>query len=118
MSASAPTSTNIKVAVRIRPLNGREISLNSPPVVETRTPNVITMVPTGSSRRPSDSSDFKFDHVYNDVISPDVTINQQRVYNDLGEIIVSNSLSGFNSSLMAYGQTSSGNFIHSLFLFI
>ncbi|XP_023717157.1 kinesin heavy chain isoform X2 [Cryptotermes secundus] len=86
---------SIKVVCRFRPLNDSEEKAGS---------KFICRFPSG----PEDncisigSKVFLFDKVF----KPSAT--QEKVYNEAAKSIVSDVLSGFNGTIFAYGQTSSG----------
>jgi hypothetical protein len=115
-SSSDSSASSITVAVRIRPLNSRESSVNSPVVcnLNLNQPAQVILHPPKASRSSASRAElrsFQYDYAYNDQASESnstVSGYQQRVYEDLGSIIVGNAFEGFNASLMAYGQTGSG----------
>lgn len=122
-SSSSSSDSAVQVAVRIRPLNSREAASSSSPTpvcrVHPSAPATVIIDPPSSrpTRRSlypdtpavGDERQFTFDFVYDDN-SPSVpsSLLQRRVYDDLGQLIVTNALDGYNCSLLAYGQTSSG----------
>ena len=86
--------SSVQVAVRIRPLNVRELDAGSPSVVRT-------VARTLSITNPDDSTakQFTYDYIY------DSDSSQEQVYEDIGKAIIKNSFSGYNSCIFAYGQT-------------
>ena len=115
--------------MRIRPINARQTpgpSLSAPVChVDPRNPQLVVLDPPSSrtARRPlfppdkaeaADERLFTFDFVYDDnddsaPAGPQSTSHyQQRVYADFGQQVVANACAGYNCSLLAYGQTSSG----------
>ncbi|KAJ1798502.1 hypothetical protein LPJ59_002456 [Coemansia sp. RSA 2399] len=96
---------HINVAIRIRPLNQRELRSSTsgtqgllPWVVQRDT---ITQR-TYSDGRVSNGNSFTFDRVF------DQKESTLRVYDDVVKQIITSSMSGFNGTIFAYGQTSSG----------
>ncbi|KAJ1991857.1 hypothetical protein GGI25_003217 [Coemansia spiralis] len=96
---------HINVAIRIRPLNQRELRSSAlaaqgllPWAVQRET---ITQR-TFSDGRVTNANSFTFDRVFD---QKDTTI---RVYDDVVKQIISSSMNGFNGTIFAYGQTSSG----------
>ncbi|KAJ2805800.1 hypothetical protein H4R20_001952, partial [Coemansia guatemalensis] len=98
---------HINVAIRIRPPNQREqpasgaaaaASVQQPWHVHRDT---ITQR-AYSDGRPAGVNSFTFDKVFD---QRDATI---KVYDDIVKNIISSSMSGFNGTIFAYGQTSSG----------
>eukprot|EP00930_Biecheleria_cincta_P096538 TRINITY_DN88368_c0_g1_i1.p1 TRINITY_DN88368_c0_g1~~TRINITY_DN88368_c0_g1_i1.p1 ORF type:complete len:1082 (+),score=174.15 TRINITY_DN88368_c0_g1_i1:33-3278(+) len=88
-------SEAIKVALRVRPVNDRELSLAAG---ESEAVLVNGSEVTILSKPPKA---FEFDFAYSG--SP-----QEPVYRDIGQTLVASAFSGYNSSLFAYGQTGSG----------
>ena len=127
-SASGPSDAVVQVAVRVRPVNARQTPGQTVTVcrVDPASPQTILLDPsTRPSRRPlhqpPDTADlsidrhshsFTFDFVYDDNAPCPTPLPpshyQQRLYDDLGSQIVSNAIAGYNCTLLAYGQTSSG----------
>ena len=88
---------NIKVAVRCRPLSGKEIAQGCRNIIEI-TDQTVKVI----SRDGEEPKTFSYDHCY------DINSTQEQVYNDLGKNIVSQGLEGYNGTIFAYGQTGSG----------
>ncbi|XP_049778944.1 kinesin heavy chain [Schistocerca cancellata] len=86
---------SIKVVCRFRPLNDSEERAGS---------KFICKFPSGSEDNciSIGSKVFLFDKVF----KPNAT--QEKVYNEAAKSIVTDVLSGFNGTIFAYGQTSSG----------
>lgn len=106
----------IKVAVRVRPFNQRELESNAKLVVEMNGATTTVVDPAG--RMPPKS--FTFDYSYWSfdgftTNSAGVCVpaspryaDQQRLFDDLGAGVVKNAFLGYNAALFAYGQTGSG----------
>ncbi|KAI9615399.1 hypothetical protein KEM48_005601 [Puccinia striiformis f. sp. tritici PST-130] len=119
-------SGNIKVVVRCRPLNSREIARGAkvlirmeagthtfihPPSTENETTNDSKSKSTkSSSATDKETKSFAFDHSYWSACSKDHPdyASQQTLYEDLGVDLLNNSFEGYNSCIFAYGQTGSG----------
>ncbi|KAJ8610847.1 hypothetical protein CTAYLR_006466 [Chrysophaeum taylorii] len=90
--------TNVRVALRCRPLSKKELSEK----------DVSVFKKDGSTARladpdnPESDVEFAFDHVYDD------TSRQEEVFRDVGLPVVTAAFDGFNSTVFAYGQTGSG----------
>ncbi|KAH7686917.1 Plus-end-directed kinesin ATPase protein [Dioscorea alata] len=91
----------ILVSVRLRPLNEREIAANDPGVWECINDTTIifrnslaerSMIPTA----------YTFDRVFRG------ECNTKQVYEDAAKEVALSVVSGINSTIFAYGQTSSG----------
>lgn len=89
---------NVKVAVRCRPMSTKEIARGCINIVNIVN-NSITVKGTENN---SEDKTFTFDYAF------DGNSTQQKVYQDLGQPIVSQALDGFNGTIFAYGQTGSG----------
>lgn len=93
---------SVTVGVRIRPLNSRELSgKNNGLSWGLGDINTVARVDIDSSQRIS-SNEFQFDSVF------DKTSSNEDVYTALGAPVVDAALGGFNGTIFAYGQTSSG----------
>ncbi|XP_022909713.2 uncharacterized protein [Onthophagus taurus] len=98
--------THLNVAVRVRPMSQREISLNAVPVVEVNS-NIVSItnlkVPeqyAGDSRERVRR--FSFDCCFG------TTSNQENVFNVVNDIIGNAVKKKYHSCVLAYGQSSSG----------
>jgi hypothetical protein len=110
ITTTTAATTTVKVAVRIRPLNPKEIITHSKEcirLVPTNPNQVIVGLPnTSSSSSNSFNSNevsssmkaFTFDAVFG------VSSQQQQVYNVCVSPLVKRFLEGFNSTTLAYGQ--------------
>ncbi|KAB7497065.1 Centromere-associated protein E [Armadillidium nasatum] len=91
-------SDNIVVALRLRPFISRELNEENEKYWEAQENTIVQYEPT--TKKPINS--FAFDEVF------DVNITNEKIYNDLAHPIVQSGLAGFNGTIFAYGQTSSG----------
>ncbi|KAF9150714.1 kinesin-like protein Klp8 [Linnemannia schmuckeri] len=101
---------NIKVVVRCRPLNSREIAKASECIIHMDG-NMTTITkpdgPDGSGGGATKA--FSFDHSYWSFDKNDPNYaGQQRLYEDLGVELLNHSFNGYNTCIVAYGQTGSG----------
>ncbi|XP_039618407.1 kinesin-like protein KIF1A isoform X15 [Polypterus senegalus] len=97
---------SVKVAVRVRPFNSREISRESKCIIQM-TGNTTTIV---NPKQPKENKSFNFDYSYWSHTSPE-DINyasQQQVYRDIGEEMLQHAFEGYNVCIFAYGQTGAG----------
>ncbi|XP_068683876.1 centromere-associated protein E-like isoform X2 [Montipora foliosa] len=95
---AASTDNNIRVAIRVRPFIKRERDCH----LQTHwrvDKNTITQVSNGKLLQ---NSSYSFDQIF------DVSSTTQDVYDEFGQPIVLSAMDGFNGTLFAYGQTSSG----------
>ncbi|KAK5639247.1 hypothetical protein RI129_011739 [Pyrocoelia pectoralis] len=104
------SSDKIKVAVRVRPFNRRELELLTPCVVEMNKQQTILHQSLGLDKidRKQPKS-FAFDHCF-DSVDPyrDNYASQDVVFDCLGRDILDNAFQGYNACIFAYGQTGSG----------
>ncbi|XP_033996813.1 kinesin-like protein KIF1A isoform X4 [Trematomus bernacchii] len=97
---------SVKVAVRVRPFNSREIGKDSKCIIQM-TGNTTTIV---NPKQAKDNKSFNFDYSYWSHTSPE-DINyasQVQVYKDIGEEMLLHAFEGYNVCIFAYGQTGSG----------
>ncbi|XP_070271607.1 kinesin-like protein KIF13B [Myotis yumanensis] len=105
--------SKVKVAVRIRPMNRREIDLHTKCVVDVDANKVIlnpvnTNLSKGDAR--SQPKVFAYDHCFwsMDESVREKYAGQDDVFKCLGENILQNAFDGYNACVFAYGQTGSG----------
>ncbi|XP_062275824.1 kinesin-like protein KIF13B isoform X1 [Scomber scombrus] len=104
---------NVKVAVRVRPMNRREKELNTKCVVEmlknqTILHPAVTNLGKGDSR--SQPKVFAYDYCFwsMDETDKENFAGQEVVFQCLGESLLRNAFQGYNACIFAYGQTGSG----------
>uniref|UniRef100_F6TKP6 Kinesin-like protein n=1 Tax=Macaca mulatta TaxID=9544 RepID=F6TKP6_MACMU len=83
---------NIKVMCRFRPLNESEVNRGDKYVAKFQGEDTVVIA----------SKPYAFDRVFQSSTS------QEQVYNDCAKKIVKDVLEGYNGTIFAYGQTSSG----------
>ncbi|KIY45170.1 kinesin-domain-containing protein [Fistulina hepatica ATCC 64428] len=104
---------NIKVVVRCRPLNAREIARGAKPLIRMEGSQTFLDPPeTGSAqdtRRATERKTmaFSFDRSYWSAGPREEPryCSQQTLYDDLGKELLDHGFSGFNACILAYGQT-------------
>ncbi|XP_066520577.1 kinesin-like protein KIF1A isoform X4 [Hoplias malabaricus] len=97
---------SVKVAVRVRPFNSREMSKESKCIIQM-SGNTTTIL---NPKVPKETKSFNFDYSYWSHTSPE-DINyasQQQVYKDIGEEMLLHAFEGYNVCIFAYGQTGAG----------
>ncbi|KAF6236615.1 hypothetical protein HO173_005396 [Letharia columbiana] len=107
---------NIKVVVRVRPFNGREVDRHAKCVVRMDGNQTILVPPPEAEermRKGGKGSDgqktFAFDRSYWSFDRNDKSFaGQDSLYNDLGIPLLDNAFQGYNNCIFAYGQTGSG----------
>ncbi|GJJ16281.1 hypothetical protein Clacol_010577 [Clathrus columnatus] len=98
---------NIKVVVRCRPLNSRELARGAKPLIQ---PGSEQATSSGGRAAERKTMAFSFDKSYwsaGDRNDPGYC-SQQTLYDDLGKELLDHGFSGFNACILAYGQTGSG----------
>ncbi|KAK3556518.1 hypothetical protein QTP70_008288 [Hemibagrus guttatus] len=97
---------SVKVAVRVRPFNSREMSKESKCIIQM-SGNTTTII---NPKVPKETKSFNFDYSYWSHTTPE-DINyasQQQVYRDIGEEMLLHAFEGYNVCIFAYGQTGAG----------
>ncbi|XP_068563971.1 kinesin-like protein KIF1A isoform X4 [Cebidichthys violaceus] len=97
---------SVKVAVRVRPFNSREIGKDSKCIIQM-SGNTTTIA---NPKQAKDNKSFNFDYSYWSHTSPE-DINyasQLQVYKDIGEEMLLHAFEGYNVCIFAYGQTGAG----------
>ncbi|XP_069378623.1 kinesin-like protein KIF1A isoform X11 [Paralichthys olivaceus] len=99
-------AASVKVAVRVRPFNSREIGKDSKCIIQM-SGNTTTIV---NPKQAKDNKSFNFDYSYWSHTTPeDVNYaSQVQVYKDIGEEMLLHAFEGYNVCIFAYGQTGAG----------
>ncbi|XP_062912548.1 kinesin-like protein KIF13B [Mobula hypostoma] len=107
------SESNVKVAVRIRPMNRREIDLKTKCIVDVEG-NQTILTPANANLSKGDARSqpkvFAYDHCFwsMDESVKDKYAGQDIVFKCLGESLLHNAFQGYNACIFAYGQTGSG----------
>ncbi|KAK5092025.1 hypothetical protein LTR70_007892 [Exophiala xenobiotica] len=108
----APTGGgNIKVVVRVRPFNNRELDRNAQCVVHMSGAQTLLTPPTDASHKNKADlqKTFKYDKSYWSFRRNDPHYaGQDTLFADLGDPLLDNAFQGYNNCIFAYGQTGSG----------
>ncbi|KAF7664331.1 hypothetical protein LDENG_00180450 [Lucifuga dentata] len=113
MDENSLSDSNVKVAVRVRPMNRREKDLKTKCVVEMEG-NQTVLHPASTSINKGDPRNqpkvFAYDHCFwsMDDSEKDKFAGQDVVFQCLGENLLDNAFMGYNACIFAYGQTGSG----------
>ena len=105
---------NIRVAVRVRPFNSRELERQAKCIVRMENSQTILAVPEDSSRsnqavKSERQKIFNFDKSYWSFNPSDEHFaGQEALFRDLGSPLLDNAFVGYNACIFAYGQTGSG----------
>ncbi|XP_064603276.1 uncharacterized protein LOC135468784 [Liolophura sinensis] len=107
--------SNVKVAVRTRPLNKKEVDQGAKFIVDVNGDTLsITNTKVESLSEYGDSRErvkhFTFDYCYNSYDQPQSPIyaSQELLFQDLGTEVLEAAFEGYNACVVAYGQTSTG----------
>ncbi|XP_048391588.1 kinesin-like protein KIF13B isoform X2 [Stegostoma tigrinum] len=107
------SESNVKVAVRIRPFNRREIDLNTKCIIDVEG-NQTILSPANANLGKGDARSqpkvFAYDHCFwsMDESIKEKYAGQDVVFKCLGESLLQNAFQGYNACIFAYGQTGSG----------
>ncbi|KAI1104763.1 kinesin heavy chain [Jackrogersella minutella] len=105
---------NIKVVVRVRPFNSREIDRRSKCIVEMKGNQTVLTPPADAVHNAKGNKDttvktFAFDRSYWSFNKSDPNYaGQNNLHDDLGKPLLDNAFQGYNNCIFAYGQTGSG----------
>uniref|UniRef100_A0A8D2D5I1 Kinesin family member 13A n=1 Tax=Sciurus vulgaris TaxID=55149 RepID=A0A8D2D5I1_SCIVU len=110
------SDTKVKVAVRVRPMNRRELELNTKCVVEMEGNQTVLHPPPSNTKQGesviffSPTQVFAFDYCFwsMDESNTSKYAGQEVVFKCLGEGILEKAFQGYNACIFAYGQTGSG----------
>jgi kinesin family protein 5 len=96
-----PKTDTIKVVIRIRPLNDKEIAINGNNTdlcvkAFPKDPTLIESIVQGEKKQ------FSFDRVYF------LDAKQSEIFDITAKKIIDDVFGGFNGTIFAYGQTGSG----------
>ncbi|XP_052009567.1 kinesin-like protein KIF13B isoform X2 [Xyrauchen texanus] len=111
MGDASLNNSNVKVAVRVRPMNRREKDLNTKCVVDMEG-NQTFLYPANLGKDSSRGQPkvFAYDHCFwsMDESEMEKFDGQDVVFQCLGESLLHNAFQGYNACIFAYGQTGSG----------
>ncbi|XP_015233621.1 PREDICTED: kinesin-like protein KIF1B isoform X8 [Cyprinodon variegatus] len=101
------SGASVKVAVRVRPFNSREIGKESKCIIQMQG-NTTTILNPKAPKEPPKT--FSFDYSYWSHTTPEdpCFASQNRVYKDIGKEMLEHAFEGYNVCIFAYGQTGAG----------
>ncbi|TVY91477.1 Kinesin-like protein [Lachnellula willkommii] len=108
---------NIKVVVRVRPFNGRELDRGAKCIVKMKGAQTVLIPPpdaeekgrSGKGVKDAGQKVFAFDKSYWSFNKADSNYaGQDSLHEDLGKPLLDNAFQGYNNCIFAYGQTGSG----------
>ncbi|XP_077939650.1 kinesin-like protein KIF1B isoform X16 [Gasterosteus aculeatus] len=101
------SGASVKVAVRVRPFNSREMGKESKCIIQMQG-NTTTILNPKAPKEPAKT--FSFDYSYWSHTTPEdpCFASQNLVFNDIGKEMLAHAFEGYNVCIFAYGQTGSG----------
>ncbi|XP_075980835.1 kinesin family member unc-104 isoform X3 [Anticarsia gemmatalis] len=101
--------SSVKVAVRVRPFNSREIARDCKCIIEMSGNTTVIVNPKAPPGSKDGAKSFNFDFSYwsHNPSDPDFS-SQVMVYKDIGEEMLQHAFDGYNICIFAYGQTGAG----------
>ncbi|KAG1692022.1 Kinesin-like protein KIF3B [Nymphon striatum] len=96
------SSESVKVVVRCRPLNEKEISDGHHRIIEMVGETGVVDIKNPKSSATEPGKEFTFDAIYN------WNSMQSELYNETCRPLIDSVLNGFNGTIFAYGQTGTG----------
>nr|CAH7736207.1 unnamed protein product [Callosobruchus chinensis] len=101
--------SSVKVAVRVRPFNNREISRECKCIIQMSGNTTAITNPKAELNSKEAQKSFNFDYSYWSHDETDPAFSSQLVvYKDIGEEMLQHSFDGYNVCIFAYGQTGAG----------
>ncbi|KAF7401093.1 hypothetical protein HZH68_006913 [Vespula germanica] len=93
---------NVRVVVRVRPLNGKELDGHCKNIIQVDALNSEITIENPNALQGEPPKVFSFDAVF------DTDSTQVDIYNETARPIVDKVLQGYNGTILAYGQTGTG----------
>ncbi|XP_061379128.1 kinesin-like protein unc-104 isoform X4 [Danaus plexippus] len=101
--------SSVKVAVRVRPFNSREIARECKCIIEMSGNTTVIINPKLPPNNKESAKSFNFDFSYWSHNPSDPEFSSQiMVYKDIGEEMLQHAFDGYNICIFAYGQTGAG----------
>ncbi|XP_026747743.1 kinesin-like protein unc-104 isoform X2 [Trichoplusia ni] len=101
--------SSVKVAVRVRPFNSREIARDCKCIIEMSGNTTVIVNPKAPPGSKDGAKSFNFDFSYWSHDPNDAQFSDQvMVYKDIGEEMLQHAFDGYNICIFAYGQTGAG----------
>ncbi|XP_063227790.1 kinesin-like protein unc-104 isoform X3 [Bacillus rossius redtenbacheri] len=101
--------SSVKVAVRVRPFNNREISRECKCIIEMENNTTYIVNPKVPPNSKDAIKNFNYDYSYWSHNPSDSNFSTQTmVYKDIGEEMLQHAFEGYNVCIFAYGQTGAG----------
>ncbi|XP_046753238.1 kinesin-like protein unc-104 isoform X15 [Diprion similis] len=101
--------SSVKVAVRVRPFNNRELSREAQCIIDMVGNTTSIINPKAPPGTKDAIKSFNYDYSYFSMDPNDENYSSQiMVYKDIGEEMLQHAFEGYNVCIFAYGQTGAG----------
>jgi kinesin family protein 1 len=102
--------SSVKVAVRVRPFNSRELQREAQCIIRMEGPTTFIANIKAQPGETDITKSFNYDYSYWSHTDPSDSqfVTQKQVYEDLGIEMLEHSFDGYNVCIFAYGQTGAG----------
>ncbi|XP_014468847.1 PREDICTED: kinesin-like protein unc-104 isoform X14 [Dinoponera quadriceps] len=101
--------SSVKVAVRVRPFNSREIRREAQCIIDMSGSTTSIVNPKATPGSKDAVKSFNYDYSYFSMDPNDENYSSQlMVYKDIGEEMLEHAFEGYNVCIFAYGQTGAG----------
>lgn len=101
--------TSVKVAVRVRPFNNRELHRDCKCIISMSGNTTSITNPKAPPNTKDGTKSFNYDYSYLSLDPTDSAFaSQETVYKDIGEEMLLHAFEGYNVCIFAYGQTGAG----------
>lgn len=101
--------SSVKVAVRVRPFNNRELSREAQCIIDMVGNTTSIVNPKAPPGTKDAIKSFNYDYSYFSMDPNDDNYSSQiMVYKDIGEEMLQHAFEGYNVCIFAYGQTGAG----------
>ncbi|XP_056895770.1 kinesin-like protein KIF1B isoform X16 [Takifugu flavidus] len=101
------SGASVKVAVRVRPFNSREMNMEAKCIIHMQG-NSTTIANPKAPKEPAKNFSFDYSYWSHTTTEDPNFASQNRVYNDIGKEMLQHAFEGYNVCIFAYGQTGAG----------
>ncbi|XP_041129987.1 kinesin-like protein KIF1B [Polyodon spathula] len=101
------SGASVKVAVRVRPFNSREMASDSKCIIQMQG-NTTTISNPKNPKEPLKTFSFDYSYWSHTTIEDPSFASQSKVFNDIGKEMLQHAFEGYNVCIFAYGQTGAG----------
>uniref|UniRef100_A0A8C4NBP5 Kinesin family member 1A n=1 Tax=Eptatretus burgeri TaxID=7764 RepID=A0A8C4NBP5_EPTBU len=98
---------SVKVAVRVRPFNNRELNHDSKCIIQM-SGSTTTISNPKQPKEPLKTFSFDYSYWSHTTQNDPSFASQRQVYQDIGEEMLEHAFEGYNVCIFAYGQTGAG----------